>query len=151
MRNVTIVNNTVYGHSTCVVVRWSGSSNINLANNALHCPGGAAVNGSGLTGSGLTIRSNHVEGTPCRPRTARASSRVATKPTGLATNPGWKVGPDFKQGGSSGSNRPAAPSKLSSNNSAFACATAVYPQKNATSVSCTCSQSVASTLPRLTY
>ena len=63
MRNVTIVNNTIYGHSTCVFVRWSGASNMILANNALYCPGGAAVNGSGLTGSGLTISSNYFEGT----------------------------------------------------------------------------------------
>ena len=62
MRNVTIVNNTIYGHSTCVFVRWSGASNMILANNALYCPGGAAVNGSGLTGSGLTISSNYFEG-----------------------------------------------------------------------------------------
>jgi Right handed beta helix region len=62
LRNVTIVNNTIYGHSTCVFVRWSGASNMILANNAFYCPGGAAVNGSGLTGSGLTISSNYFEG-----------------------------------------------------------------------------------------
>jgi len=62
IRNVTIVNNTIYGHSTCVFVRWSGASNMILANNALYCPAGAAVNGSGLTGSGLTISSNYFEG-----------------------------------------------------------------------------------------
>jgi hypothetical protein len=26
MRNVMIVNNTIYGHSTCVFVRWSGAA-----------------------------------------------------------------------------------------------------------------------------
>jgi hypothetical protein len=31
---------------------------------------------------------------------------------GLAANPGWKVGPGFKQGGSGSSNRPAAPTNL---------------------------------------
>ena len=39
MSNVTIVNNTIYGHSTCVFVRWSGAANMILASNALYCPG----------------------------------------------------------------------------------------------------------------
>jgi hypothetical protein len=31
---------------------------------------------------------------------------------GLAANPGWRVGPGFKQGGSGSSTRPAAPTNL---------------------------------------
>jgi hypothetical protein len=33
-----------------------------LANNAIYCPGNTALNVSGLTGSGITVRSNVVEG-----------------------------------------------------------------------------------------
>jgi hypothetical protein len=67
MRNVTIANNTIYGHSTCLFVRWAGAGNMVLANNAVYCPGATAVNASRLTGSGLpgatiAIRSNYVEG-----------------------------------------------------------------------------------------
>src|SRR5262245_9283646 len=162
MRNVTIVNNTVYGHSTCVFIRWSTGSNMVLANNALYCPGGAAVNGSGLTGSELTISSNYFEGAlsgaaadgsrfivggsadsafagPARfdfwppPGSSligkadaqlvpaidfNERSRVspfdvgAYETDGLAANPGWTVGPGFKQGGSGSSTRPAAPTNL---------------------------------------
>ena len=51
----------------CLFVRWAGAGNKILANNAVYCPDATAVNGSGLTGSGLpgatiTIRSNYVEG-----------------------------------------------------------------------------------------
>jgi len=38
MGNVTIVNNTIYGHSTCVFVRWSSAANMILASNGLYCP-----------------------------------------------------------------------------------------------------------------
>jgi hypothetical protein len=67
MRNVTIANNTIYGHSTCLFVRWAGAGNMGLANNAVYCPGATALNAAGLTGSGLpgatiAIRSNYVEG-----------------------------------------------------------------------------------------
>ncbi len=61
MHNVTIVNNTIYGHSDCLFVRWSGASNMVLANNAVYCPGATAVNGAGLTGGTTTIRSNYEE------------------------------------------------------------------------------------------
>jgi hypothetical protein len=60
MKNVTIVNNTIYGHSECLYIRWSGATNMILANNAIYCPGGTAIDGSGLNG---TIKSNYVEGT----------------------------------------------------------------------------------------
>lgn len=62
VRNVTIVNNTIYGHPQCLYIRWSGATNMILANNAVYCPGGSAVNASGLTGSSVTVRSNYLEG-----------------------------------------------------------------------------------------
>ena len=45
-----------------IEIKVGSASNMIRANNALYCPGGAAVNGSGLTGSGLTISANYVEG-----------------------------------------------------------------------------------------
>ena len=62
MRNVTIVNNTIYGHPTCLFDRWSGATNMVLANNAVYCPGGTAVDGAGLTGATVTVRTNFVAG-----------------------------------------------------------------------------------------
>lgn len=62
VRNVTIVNNTIYGHSQCLYIRWLGATNMILANNAVYCPGGSAINASGLAGSSVTVRSNYLEG-----------------------------------------------------------------------------------------
>jgi hypothetical protein len=62
MRNVTIVNNTIYGHPDCLYIRWSGATNMSLANNAIYCPGSTAVNASGLTGSGIVVQTNYVQG-----------------------------------------------------------------------------------------
>ncbi len=62
MRNVTIVNNTIYGHPECLFVRWSGATNMTLTNNAIYCSGGSAVDASGLGGAGITVKSNAVEG-----------------------------------------------------------------------------------------
>jgi hypothetical protein len=62
MRNVTIVNNTIYGQPKCLSVRWSGAASMVLANNALYCPGSTAVDAAGLTGAGITVRANYVEG-----------------------------------------------------------------------------------------
>ncbi len=59
-RNVSIVNNTIYGHDACLYVRWSGATGMALANNALYCPGGTAVDASGL--SAASVVSNFVEG-----------------------------------------------------------------------------------------
>ncbi len=58
--NVSIVNNTIYGHDPCLYIRWSGAPNMVLANNALYCGGGTAVDASGL--SGTTVAANYVEG-----------------------------------------------------------------------------------------
>ena len=159
---MTIVNNTIYGHSNCLFVRWSGASNMALANNALYCPGTTAVNGAGLTGTSISLSSNYVEGgmagaTVDGSRFVGGGSSVsafsspaqldfwpppssiligkadtASVPTidfnerarvspfdvgayetdGLAANPGWKVGPGFKQIGLAESLPPVAPMNL---------------------------------------
>jgi hypothetical protein len=62
VRNVTIVNNTIVGHPRCLDIRWEGAENMILANNAVYCPDGSAVNGNGLDGKGITIRANFVDG-----------------------------------------------------------------------------------------
>jgi hypothetical protein len=61
-RNVTIVNNTLHGHSTCLVINWSGATGMILANNAVYCAGATAVEASGLGGAAITVRSNYVAG-----------------------------------------------------------------------------------------
>jgi hypothetical protein len=63
MRNVTIVNNTLYGHRQCVSLQWDGATNMTLANNALYCPGSSAMEASGISGRPITVRANYVEGT----------------------------------------------------------------------------------------
>jgi hypothetical protein len=60
--NVTIVNNTLFGHDEGLYVRWSGAANMVLANNAVYCPGATSVNGSGLAGPAAVVRRNYVEG-----------------------------------------------------------------------------------------
>lgn len=62
MRNVTLVNNSLYGHTQCLYIRWSGATTMILANNAFYCPGRTAVDASGLTESTVTVRSNYLEG-----------------------------------------------------------------------------------------
>ncbi|HET9252919.1 MAG TPA: right-handed parallel beta-helix repeat-containing protein [Candidatus Eisenbacteria bacterium] len=60
MRNVTIANNTIHGNDQGIYVRWSGTTNMALANNAIYSPSGTAVNASGL-GASLVL-ANYVEG-----------------------------------------------------------------------------------------
>jgi len=60
MRNVTIANNTIYGHSACLHIRWSTATAMILANNAVYCAGATAVDAAGLSSS--TIKSNYVAG-----------------------------------------------------------------------------------------
>ena len=60
MKNVTIANNTIYGNGQGIYVRWSGATNMALANNAIYSPAGTAVNASGL-GASLVL-ANYVEG-----------------------------------------------------------------------------------------
>ena len=63
MDNMTIVNNTIYGNSSeCLYIRWSGATNMVLANNAVYCAGSQAVNASGLSGADITVSANYVEG-----------------------------------------------------------------------------------------
>ena len=61
MRNVTIVNNTIHGNPEGIYVRWSGASNMVLANNAIYSSA-TAVNAGGLTGAAVTVRANYVGG-----------------------------------------------------------------------------------------
>lgn len=162
MRNVTIVNNTIYGHPTCLFIRWSGATDMVFANNAVYCSGGTAVDGAGLADSAVTVKSNYVAGDlsganvdGSRFVSAGASTRAFTNPTeldfwplpgsiligraetesapaldfnerarmspfdvgayetdGLATNPGWKVRPGFKQRGPVDRMAPVAPWSL---------------------------------------
>ena len=62
MRNVTIANNTLYGHGQCLHVRWGAATSMTLANNAVFCPGATAVDADGLGGSSITVSGNYVEG-----------------------------------------------------------------------------------------
>src|SRR5262249_9032247 len=43
-------------------LRWSGATNMILANNAVYCAGRNALNASGIGGSTITARSNYLEG-----------------------------------------------------------------------------------------
>lgn len=63
MKDVTIVNNTVFGHPECISVDWDTATNMTLANNAFYCSGSTAVNASGLSRGGITVRNNYVAGT----------------------------------------------------------------------------------------
>jgi len=62
MKNLMIINNTIYGSSECLLLRWSGVANAVLANNAVYCPGTTAVDASGLTSTQVIALSNYVEG-----------------------------------------------------------------------------------------
>jgi len=62
VRNVTIVNNTIVGHPTCLDIHWSGAENMILANNAVYCPDGTAMNVTALEGKNLLLRANFLEG-----------------------------------------------------------------------------------------
>jgi hypothetical protein len=46
VRNVSIVNNTIVGHRTCLWMGWSGAIGSALANNAVYCAGRTALSGS---------------------------------------------------------------------------------------------------------
>jgi hypothetical protein len=62
MDNVSIVNNTIYGHDPCLYVRWSSATNMLLANNAMYCGSNTAVDAGGLSGAAITVKANYVEG-----------------------------------------------------------------------------------------
>jgi len=48
MRNVTIVNNTLVGHPVGVRIRWATADNMTFCNNAVYCPGRAAIDAAGV-------------------------------------------------------------------------------------------------------
>jgi parallel beta-helix repeat protein len=159
MKNVTIVNNTIHGNPEGIYVRWSGASNMVLANNAIYSSA-TAVNAGGLTGAAVTVKANYVGGAmsgaaldnnaffaggtassafvnpagfdfwPRSGSPLRGMAQAAYAPArdfndtgrvspydvgayeleGQTTNPGWKVGPGFKSGAPSESDRiPPAP------------------------------------------
>ena len=162
MKNLTIVNNTIVGQQECLFLRWSAIQNVTLANNALYCGGGSALDGTGLSGATITIRDNYVEGvlvgaaidgtkfldggtaaaafidhinkdvwprpgsiligksgvgfTPSldfNGRTRQSPFDIGAYETeGLATNPGWKIGPGFKPTGTGDRQPPSAPVNL---------------------------------------
>ena len=58
-KNVTAVNNTLYGNDSGVYYRWNGS-NLVLANNAVYSPGATAVDGT-ISATGAVV-ANFVEG-----------------------------------------------------------------------------------------
>jgi hypothetical protein len=62
MRNLTIVNNTIYGVGTCLFLRWATVTQAMLANNAVYCPGSTAVDGLGLFSGQVVMSANYVEG-----------------------------------------------------------------------------------------
>jgi Right handed beta helix region len=66
LKNITAVNNTLYGNRTGVQIRWGGT-NMVLANNAIYSPGATAINGgSGISASAI-VRNNYIEGTSTAP------------------------------------------------------------------------------------
>ena len=62
MRNLNIVNNTIYENGECLYTRWSSVTNAVLANNAIYCPGTTAVDASGFSNVQVVIRNNYTEG-----------------------------------------------------------------------------------------
>ncbi len=62
MKNVAIVNNTIYGHRECLHLRWETARDMVLANNAVYCPEAKALEATGLDGPSTAIRSNFMQG-----------------------------------------------------------------------------------------
>jgi len=61
-KNITAVNNTLYGNDSGIYYRWNGS-NLVLANNAVYSPGKTAVDSSGtISSTGGVVVTNLVEG-----------------------------------------------------------------------------------------
>ncbi len=63
LRNISLTHNTVYGHAECASLRWAGAANMVLANNVLYCEGTMALYATGLTGAGIAVGNNAVDGT----------------------------------------------------------------------------------------
>jgi Right handed beta helix region len=66
LKNVTAVNNTLYGNRAGVRVRWGGTNMI-LANNAIYSPGANAIDSGGAISTSAIVRSNYIEGTSTAP------------------------------------------------------------------------------------
>ena len=62
VRNVTITNNTIHGHRTCLHLRWENARSMVLANNAVYCPGASALDAAGMGGPTRIVRANLIEG-----------------------------------------------------------------------------------------
>lgn len=62
VRRVSIVSNTLYGHRECLSIRWRGARDTVLANNAVYCPDGRALEAEGLDEPGVQVRANLVQG-----------------------------------------------------------------------------------------
>jgi hypothetical protein len=60
MHNVAIVNNTIVTCPKGALIRWSGTSNMIFANNAVYCPSGTAIDASGIMDA--TMCANYVRG-----------------------------------------------------------------------------------------
>ncbi len=61
-RNISIINNTVVGHPTCIRLHGGTASNLILANNAIYCPERVAVDASKFNGGFARFRTNFYEG-----------------------------------------------------------------------------------------
>jgi hypothetical protein len=88
MKNVTIVNNTIYGGPICLYVRWASAVKMVLANNAAYCAGTTAVDGEGLTGATATVKSNYVTGGLAGVSIDGKRFVAGGAPTAAFTNPG---------------------------------------------------------------
>ena len=62
VKDLTIVNNTIYASGECLYLRWSNVINVILANNAAYCPGTTAVDAVGLANAQVSAGNNYVEG-----------------------------------------------------------------------------------------
>ncbi len=60
MRNVTIVNNTVVTCPRGALIRWSGTTNMIFANNAVYCPSATAIDTSEIMDA--IVSENYVQG-----------------------------------------------------------------------------------------
>ena len=60
VQNTTIVHNTIVNHPQGIRIRWDKAKNMVLANNAIYCPNGIAIDASGITNA--TCSANYVTG-----------------------------------------------------------------------------------------
>jgi len=60
VRNVRIVNNTIFDNPKGVLFRWNKAAKMIFANNAVYCAGATAIDASGIDNS--TFSANYIEG-----------------------------------------------------------------------------------------